>query len=623
MKPSERDRLHLDVNALRGPRAISPLTYAIAIPGLFLNSFEAELILPGSGIADALVVATLSAMASGLVLLAADKTVLRSRRQRLMPLWLVLGVYIVCGIVRALVSSASAAAVDAQGPEFAVRSLGGVILVVAWLSIIAVVLDYADRDRQATRELRQQQAQLIAQRDYYDIALAEGRDAISSLVDSVVEPAIAQSELLIRRVNTSELVGANDQADELARLALQVRDRAEGQVRNLSHVLSSGDPQFGGVDLTARVHTVDEARGSHWFARSLRQASAIDPIQPLAVTLTVLVEAIPLFTYLFGFRGLLQCAVIGSVVVFLFLWLAREILTPRLRHWNQVVRLFTLTGVVLVTAVLATGSIRLWWPPQTDELVAIGVRSFWVFLVASVVWAIIAASAATTLRSRRDLTATVAEVAWQVEVLRRDLAGVQRGAGQLVHGRVQGRIVAAALAVSLQARALEQGKPGAQAATPGVLEDAAQILTEARADVREIQADEVRNESADVEALLTAVAESWRGVVAVTADVDQSTVAAIDRDWVLANQVAEAAREAVSNAARHGAARSVAIVIESAGAFVKVTARDDGLGVKSVSKAGLGLSQFAEGDGSWSLVGAARSGAILTIMIPVPVATPR
>ena len=44
MNSSTLPGLRLDLNALRGRRSISPLTYLIAGSGLFLSSFEFELV---------------------------------------------------------------------------------------------------------------------------------------------------------------------------------------------------------------------------------------------------------------------------------------------------------------------------------------------------------------------------------------------------------------------------------------------------------------------------------------------------------------------------------------------------------------------------------------------------
>lgn len=616
MRPSIPLRLNLDVNALRGPRAISPLTYAIAIPGLFLNTFEAELILPGSSLVDASIIAAVSALASGLVLLAADKTVLRGRTSRLLPLAVVLGVYIVCGIVRALVASASAAAVDAQGPEFTVRSFAGVVLVVAWLSIIAVALDYADRYRESTEILRQRQAELTLQRDYFGVALEQGRTGIGALVDSVVEPAIVQSEVLMRRFATSELSDPESQAAQLADLAREVRDKAEGQVRTLSHVLASDEPQLSETQLLATMPELKPAPGGHWFRRAVKQASVADPIQPMAVTLTVLVEAIPLFTYLFGFRGLAQCAVVGSAVTYGFLWLARRVVTPRLVQWPQAIRIAVLLAVVICASTLATASLRLWWPPQVDELIAIWLRTFWVFLVATIVWAVIAACAAQVVGNRRELAATVAAIEWQVDALRAELSAVQRSAADLVHGRVQGRIIAAAMTVSLQARKLEKGDADAQAATPLVLAEAVSILGSARSDLRELQAQEASSNAATIEDLLGTVAHAWDCVVAVDVDIEPAAARVIDTDSVLQLRVTNVSRELVANAARHGAARSVQLSVALVDSSIVVTAVDDGLGLKSGANPGLGSRQIADAGASWVARNRRRSGATVTVTFP-------
>ena len=617
MKEAALPRLRLDFNALRGRRAVSRLTYAIAGVGLFLSSFEFEVVLPKADNVDAFVIATATTAATLLVLLAADKTILRTRFVRPLPLAVVLGVYVVCGIVRAIVNSISAAAVDAQGAELTVRSLGGVVLVVAWFSIIAVVLDYTDRDRKTTMQLRSRQAQLTKQRDHYSAALAEGRTTIADLVDAVAGPAIEQSESMMRRIGTDGTLNDSDQAAQLSELAFELRDRAEGQVRTLSHLLHSAEAQFEDDELVPRIPTVARLPDSRWLLRALKQATVLDPIQPTAVTLTVLIEAIPLLVYAFGFGGLIQCTVIGAPITFLFLVLARRVITPNLRRWNQGARVAVLFGVAAGSGLLATGCIYLWWPAEPLVTAAIGLRCVWMFTVAIAVWAVIASSAAQSIRTQRELAATIAEIEWQTQQLREDLSRVQRSAGEIVHGRVQGRIVAAAMVLSMQSNKLAQGQPSAAEQTPIALAEATAILGEARDDIRSIQHDDDVANSLGIVDLLDTVGRAWRGVVDVDVHVSPAAVAAINDDDRLGTRIAEILREAVSNAARHGAARSIAIELSLSNQLLQITAVDDGLGVKSEIEPGLGLSQISRAHGDWHLQAGPDRGAVLTVSLPL------
>lgn len=617
MNSSTLPGLRLDLNALRGRRSISTLTYLIAGSGLFLSSFEFELVLPESSLGDALVVAVAATVASVLLLFLADKTVLRHRDTRPQPLVLVLGVYIACGIVRAVVSSISAAAVDASGPELTARSFAGVVLVVAWLSIIAILLDYVDRDRATTTGLQRRRAQLERQRDHERLALDRGRASIAALVDSVAVPAIEASEELVRGLEVAQHEGSGLQPAELSELARKIRDLAQGQVRELSHVLHAPQAQFDEADLVAPPPRTAPEDGGGGIRRTLRQASAIDPIQPTAVTLTVLVEAIPLFTYLFGFRGLVQCSIIGTIITVGFLTLARRLLTPRLLHWPQLARLATLLAVALLAGALGTASIYLWYPPERSEIIAIFIRSSWVFIIAIAVWAVIASSAAQSIRSQRNLAATNAELQWELELLHDDLTRVQRSAGEVVHGRVQGRIVAAALTISLEAKRLDDGHGVDPAAMRTALTNAITILGEARDDVFSIQSEDDAARSAGIAELLATVAAAWNGVVEVNVSISRGVAAVVDSSPQLQSRTAEVVREAVSNAARHGAARSVAVDLTMAQAALIVVAIDDGIGVRSVVEAGLGLRQFGIGGGSWTLVDDQEAGARLTVILPI------
>ena len=98
------------------------------------------MVLPQSTLADAFVIALAATLASVLILLLADKTVLRHRREYPQSIAVVLVVYVACGVVRAVVVRSARRPSIANGPELVARSFAGVVLVVAWLSIIAILL---------------------------------------------------------------------------------------------------------------------------------------------------------------------------------------------------------------------------------------------------------------------------------------------------------------------------------------------------------------------------------------------------------------------------------------------------------------------------------------------------
>ena len=61
--------------------------------------------------------------------------------------------------------------------------------------------------------------------------------ASPALVDSVAVPAIEASEELVRGLEVAQHEGSGLQPAELSELARKIRDLAQGQVRELSHVL--------------------------------------------------------------------------------------------------------------------------------------------------------------------------------------------------------------------------------------------------------------------------------------------------------------------------------------------------------------------------------------------------
>lgn len=614
MSQENLPRLNLDFHALTGPRSIAPITYLVAGLGLFLGSFEAELVLPGSSLLSAATIAVVATVASLMVLLVADRTVLRQRDRRNQSLWLVLGVYVSCGLVKALATSISSAALDAQvHPEFFARTFASILLVVAWLTIVAIVLDFLDRDKRATRELRGQQQTLNAQRAHFVVAVNAGREHIAALVDAVASPAIAKADQLLRQIDTNPR-GGEISAQELSDLAGEIRTRAEGEVRSLSHTLTSDDSQLHQVELHAPPFITPAEPWIAWIRRSFRQSTLLDPIQPTAVTLTVLLEAIPLFAWLFGFRGLIQSAVIGSILTFCYLAFVRRLVTPHLRDWGPPIRLAVLGLVVVGAAIVATGTIHFWYVPELTEAFAIFVRSFLVFALVIGTWAVIAASATQSVLAQRGLAAAVAQTQAQVAYLERELARVQASAGQIVHGRVQGKLIAAALTISLRARAVGLDGPADVDATRAALHQATELLNDARSDVESIQQEDLDRDGLTLDEQVTSVINAWRGIVSIAIDVTDRAVQHVAGDQERRDLIVEIIREAVSNAARHAAAREVRVDIDWTDGHVTLAAYDDGTGV-ATPRPGLGLTRISDTGGTWELVSRPLGGTVLRVQI--------
>lgn len=628
----------LRLDALQGRRAISAQTYAIAVPGLFLIALEYGILIPGITFADGLVGAIAATSVSVLVLVLSQCTILRNRDIRPVPVAIVLGVYFFTAVAGGVASALVRELVQPLPIEETIYQIfGSVPIAIAWLSIVAMLLASTDRDRHATMQLRTRQAELEYRMAYYQQAVAQGRSHIAALVDSVAAPAIAQAQELANHIDS----GTSVSAAELSDVALKIRDRAEGEVRTLSHLLNSPEPQMPDYTADPPPVSVRRPRNWYWLRRALRKASVDDPIQPAAVMFTVLLIAVPL-----PFYGIEQGPIIGmfaaTVVGFAGLALARKIVTPRLVHWPGLIRAIVLAFAFAVVAaadsliLVATSS----WISDPFPTV---LRTIELFLIVGLAWALVAAGTSEAARAQRQLSQAVEALEVQNASLRADLAEVEKRAAEIVHGRVQGYIIAAAMVISLRARRLSKDQTDADQLTVKALSDASELLYKAKAEVDLIKTEEATNVPGNIGELLHTIASGWADVLEIEVKISASANHRLEQLPIQRQRVADVAREAIANSARHGSANRARISLEydepSHTILMRIT--DNGFGVSThprlqsadagrptsagrAADAGMGMQQIAQATSDWSLTNSPSGGAILTARFalePVPAET--
>ena len=154
------------------------------------------------------------------------------------------------------------------------------------------------------------------------------------------------------------------------------------------------------------------------------------------------------------------------------------------------------------------------------------------------------------VEAESELASAVSDLA--VELVRvRSLAEEQRRQyAHLMHGGVQAEMTAAALAIS---RAAEAGEP-----TEAII---------ARADELVALLDEQRDrlDSTDATETLAEVIDTWFLALDIDLRSDPQSQALMSADPDLARRVVDVVSEGVTNAVRHGSARSVSVAIGPAG----------------------------------------------------------
>ncbi|MBP7818721.1 MAG: hypothetical protein KA009_01520 [Rhodoluna sp.] len=171
-----------------------------------------------------------------------------------------------------------------------------------------------------------------------------------------------------------------------------------------------------------------------------------------------------------------------------------------------------------------------------------------------------------------------------------------------IHGPIQSEVAAAAIRIE---RSLSTGE---------VTESGEVVLRNLRDRLAKLL-DDTKGTS-DVRPVLAEIAETWHGLCKIELEMSEEVEQTLKQDATCVETVLEIAREACSNAIRHGSAENILLTVEMANhELVKLTVRNDGTKVDIDSKRGVGSAYLDDCTYSHALE-MNEDGAILTATIP-------
>jgi signal transduction histidine kinase len=171
-----------------------------------------------------------------------------------------------------------------------------------------------------------------------------------------------------------------------------------------------------------------------------------------------------------------------------------------------------------------------------------------------------------------------------------------------IHGPIQSEVAAAAIRIE---RSLSTGE---------ITESGEVVLQNLRDRLAKIL-DDTKGTS-DVRPVLAEIAETWHGLCNIDLEMSPEVEKALKLDATCVETVLEIAREACSNAIRHGSAENIHLSVELQGTdLVKLTVQNDGTKIDADSKRGVGSAYLDDCSYSHEL-DMNQDGAILTATIP-------
>ena len=178
----------------------------------------------------------------------------------------------------------------------------------------------------------------------------------------------------------------------------------------------------------------------------------------------------------------------------------------------------------------------------------------------------------------------------------------------VLHGPVQGRLAAIAIAIRLHA---EKGvvDPADSAATARKCQ---LLLAGAINDLKAISAG-TTSAAGTLGERLEGLRVRWAGMVNVQFNPPSAELGSLVMSALMQDRVVDVVEEAINNACTHGRARHVVVSLAVAErGTVRITVEDDGTGPKAPVRTGMGLGQIQAQGSHWSLE-SAPTGARLTV----------
>jgi signal transduction histidine kinase len=533
-----------------GPNAISAWTFALT-----LVVFAIATLLPTSrdqvtGPAEArLAVAMLATAAAFVVLVLARLTVLGNRPRPSRPLVAIL-VFALAGVVQALALTALRPRFDLVPIEPSLLVLTRAAAGVVWLSIVAILVDEVRSHNERVAELVSRIEALRRVRAEEDAARAA---AVAALRDETLEP--------LRRALDAIGAGLADAggAERAQAEADRVRRLVEEEVRPASHALL--DREADAADAWERPVILSARRRLRIILRlatgSLAAPTWLAVLLPLVIAMLFALQGI-------GLVFALVVSLSWIVVMSACFAVGRHLLDRRLGG---------LSGGAAAAVILATYA--------AFALVALVNNWFWGFLsplgrwlewpslfVLPALWLGIALSRAAQAKreaTEARLAAVLADLAAAEARRRQQLRHAYQDVGRLLHGDVQGSLLAVA-------RRLEEA-----AALPAP--ERAAAVDEATDQLRRLQHRIVDGTGADWTAAraLADIVDLWAGAAEVRLACDPAVLAAVDAAPATRTTLIDVVAEAVTNAVRHGGAQAIAVRLDrAAGGRLVLEVQDDG-----------------------------------------------
>lgn len=514
-------------------------------------------------------------------------------RHRTPSVWVPPALWMLSGAVTGL-SAASMRGVLSGRPSIDATNITfSAIFTTICLSILTVGVSSLTERRRRAEILARQRDHLLEMRSSAHNFAVRQTHLLLEVITHVVSPEIDRLRVRVKSL------GVDPSIDTLQDLQLAITQDSTQMVRRISHESS---PHLGsGVAKSVPLR-------SDW-QDLLRLVGAAKVSVPLTMLTAVLLFA---SQFNLGCIGVPTLGTLAFLVVTIGVG-AGGLAGPLSRPPASLIWLVfaAAAGFAAYRVVLGLSPSRCSWITSGWESAVASLTALTAFLLLTIV----VQASRQVAQLVRELESTNEQIA--VVTRQFNLAGLitQEQISRVLHGPIQGRLAAAAMAIRVH---LDQREAGGHPSTEALTHRVTTLLDEAAEDLQ-ILTDSGVPTPLDIKEALLELGQRWNGFLQTTINVmpEADTFLAHHPEWTA--RVIQCAEEALTNSSRHGSARHATITLSIDGStFLSLEVLDDGQGPDEDVVTGLGLGTVTTSGGTWSLSRRDSGGAALTVRWPLP-----
>lgn len=522
-----------------------------------------------------------------------------------------LGIYVMAGIVRAGIVPLLFLFSANDGPlppDLRLSLTVHIPMAVAWLSLLAMLMQASADNRSATMKLEAQRALLREQRDEAESLLSRERQRRSRAVDASVVVKLRSTRARLDALSTR----ANITLDDVTEVAIDLRSLSESSVRPLSYDLASSAPRLS-TELTIRPRSSELDQPfptAPKFSLQLIRQAVQTPPRPLLIAVVLPLLVLLLLIAVLGPLVAIPTALCIAVATFILETVARQVMGAT---WiaKSIVRCAVVHSIpLLLICVLTIVLCEVLDGSAEASRVSLILAGVWE--TAAVVGCLVyAAFDDRRTRAISETSATLALSRWEVKQLDHEVQTQGRYVARMLHSSVQGNLVVASNRLL--------GTTSLNEVTDEVLRvalnDSIKIVDSTLLDLAPAALTQPANPQL-IRAALSEISEAWSLVMPIKLLLSAADADAIDGIPAVASEVLLIVRDALSNASKHGSARSALVEISSTRDAIRIVVTDDGTGPSHQTRSGLGFATLEDSGAVWSFE-ATGSGSVLTVELPV------